>query len=194
MQTGNTDLIYKSDLYKACFQHDMTYVKSKRLNQAKFWEKKHLKLQVTQNMMVIQKDYFHWYTSFVIKNLLAVVLLPCQIINLQTNFTSRLLENLREVYSPFRENIWGVDLADMESLSIYNRVIRYLLCEIDLLSKYAWVVSLKGKKGISIVDIFQNIISKGRKPNKILVEQGSEFKNYLFKRFLKNDNVEMYSS
>ena len=53
---------------------------------------------------------------------------------------------------------------------------------------------MKGKKGISIVDIFQKVISKGRKPNKILVEQGSEFKNYLFKRFVKNDNVEMYSS
>ena len=73
--------------------------------------------------MVIQEDYFHWYTSFVIKNLLAEVLLPCQIINLQTNFTSRLLENLREVYSPFRQNIWAVDLADRELLSIYNRVI-----------------------------------------------------------------------
>ena len=53
---------------------------------------------------------------------------------------------------------------------------------------------MKGKKGISIVGIFQKVISKGRKPNKILVEQGSEFKNYLFKRFVKNDNVEMYSS
>ena len=52
----------------------------------------------------------------------------------------------------------------------------------------------ESKKGISIVDIFQKIISKGRKPNKILVEQGSKFKNYLFKRFLKNDNVERYSS
>ena len=155
MQTGNTDLIYKSDLYKACFQHDMAYVKSKRLNQAKFWEKKHLKLQVTQNMMVIQKDYFHWYTSFVMKNLLAVVLLPCQIINLQTNFTSRLLENLREVYSPFRQNIWAVDLAGRELLSIYNRVVdNYyvkLICLVNMHELFLW----KAKKELVLLIYFK---------------------------------------
>ena len=39
--------------------------------------------------------------------------------------------------SSFRDNIWGVDLADMQSLSRYNKRIKYLLCAIDLLSKYA---------------------------------------------------------
>ena len=74
----------------------------------------------------------------------------------------------------------------MELLGNYNRGIRYLLCEIDLFSKYEWVFPMKDKTGINIVNAFQKIISKGRKPNKILVEQGGEFKNYLFKRFLKN--------
>ena len=46
----------------------------------------------------------------------------------------------RKVYSSFRYNIWSVDLADMQSLGKYNREIRYLLCAIDLFSKYAWVV------------------------------------------------------
>ena len=55
----------------------------------------------------------------------------------------------RKVYSSFRENIWGVDLADMQSLSKYNKRIKYLLCAIDLLSKYAWVVPIKDKKGTS---------------------------------------------
>ena len=53
----------------------------------------------------------------------------------------------RKVYSSFRDNIWGVDLADMQSLSKYNRGIKYLLCVIDFLfSKYAWVVPIKDKK------------------------------------------------
>ena len=55
------------------------------------------------------------------------------------NFTRRLLENLkkRKVYSSFRDNICGVDLADMQSLSKYNKGITYLLCAIDLFNKYA---------------------------------------------------------
>ena len=58
-------------------------------------------------------------------------------------------------YSWFRDNIWGVDLADMQSLSKYNKGIRYLLCEIDLFIKYAWAVPLKDKGRISIVNAFQ---------------------------------------
>ena len=61
----------------------------------------------------------------------------------------------RKVYSSFKENIWGIDLADMQSLSKCNRGIKYLLCEIDLFSKYAWVILLKNKKGTSIVNGFQ---------------------------------------
>ena len=87
-----------------------------------------------------------------------------------------------------------VDLADTQSLSIYKRRIKYLLCVIDLFSKYAWVVPLKDKRGISIVNAFQKIISEGRKPNKIWVDQGGEFYNNLFKRFLKINNIEMYST
>ena len=97
----------------------------------------------------------------------------------------------RKFYSSFRDNIWGVDLADMQSLSKYNNGIRYLLCALDLFSIYAWVVLLKDKRGITI-NAFQKIISKGHKPNKIWVDQGGEFYNNLFKRFLKNNNIEMY--
>ena len=63
------------------------------------------------------------------------------------NFIILLLENLiKKVYSSFKDNIWGVDLADMQSLSRYNKGIKYLLCTIDLLSKYAWVIPMKDKK------------------------------------------------
>ena len=99
-------------------------------------------------------------------------------------------------------NIWDVDYPDMQSLSKYNRGIKYLLCPINFFSKYAWVVPLNDKKRISIVNAFQKIISKGRKaesegqrkPNKVWVHQGGEFYNKLFQRFLKINNIEMYST
>ena len=81
----------------------------------------------------------------------------------------------------------------MQSLSKYNKEIKYLLSAVDLFSKYAWVISLKDKKGTSIVNAFQKIISKGRKRNKIWANQGSEFYNQSFKNFLKINNIEMYS-
>ena len=65
----------------------------------------------------------------------------------------------RKVYSSFKD-IWGVDLADMPSLSKFNKGIKYLLCAIHLFIKYAWVIPLKDKKGTSIVNAFQKIISK----------------------------------
>ena len=79
----------------------------------------------------------------------------------------------------------------MQSLNKYSKGVKYLLCAIYLFSKYAWVVPIKGKKGTSIVNAFKKIISKGRKPNKIWVDQGSEFYNNSFKHFLKINNIEM---
>ena len=120
------------------------------------------------------------------------------------NFLNQLLENWkkRKVYSYFRDDIWGVDLADMQSLSKYNKRNKYLLCATDIFSRYAWVIPIKDKKRTSIVNVFQKIISKGskseskgwRKPNKIWVDQGSELYNNAFKDFLKINKIEMYST
>ena len=68
------------------------------------------------------------------------------------------------------------------------------MCAIDLFSKYEWVIPLKDKRGITLANAFQKIISKGQKPNKIWVDQGGEFYNKLFKRFLKINSIEMYST
>ena len=56
----------------------------------------------------------------------------------------------------FIDNIWVVDLADMQFISKFNEGIRFLLCVIDIFSKYAWFTSLKDKKGVTIINIFQN--------------------------------------
>ena len=82
----------------------------------------------------------------------------------------------------------------MQSRSTYNKWNKYLLYAAELFSKYAWVVPLKDKKGTSIINAFQKIISKGRKPNKIWFHQGSEFYNNSFKDFLEINNIETYST
>ena len=75
------------------------------------------------------------------------------------NFINQLLGHSKQVkvYSSFKDNIWGVDLADMQLISKYNKGIRYLLCAIDLFSKYAFVVPLKDKKGTTIANVFQKM-------------------------------------
>ena len=103
--------------------------------------------------------------------------------------------NKRKVYSSFRDNIWGVDLADMQLLSKFNKGYRFLLCVIDIFSKYACVIPLKDKKGISIVNGFHKIIDgSNRKPNKVWVDIGSEFYNNSFKKWTKENDIEMYST
>ena len=99
----------------------------------------------------------------------------------------------RKVYSQFKDNIWGVDLADMQSLSRKNKGIKYLLCAIDLYSKYAFVIPLENKKGIT--NGFNKIIKQSnRKPNKIWIDQGGEFYNNVFRKWLSDNDIIMYST
>ena len=82
----------------------------------------------------------------------------------------------------------------MQLISKFNKGFRLLLCVIDIFSKYAWVIPLKDKKGVSIVNAFQKILKESdRKPNKIWVDKGSEFYNNSFKKWLKDNDIEMYS-
>ena len=81
----------------------------------------------------------------------------------------------------------------MQLLININKGFRFSLCVIDIVSKYAWVLPLKDKEGVSIVNAFQKILQESdRKPNKTWVDKGSEFYNRPFKTWLK-DNIEMYS-
>ena len=74
----------------------------------------------------------------------------------------------------------------MHLISKFKKGIRFLLCVIDIYNKYAWVVPLKDEKGVTIVNSFQNILDDSiklnsmRKPNKIWVDQDSEFYNSSF--------------
>ena len=101
----------------------------------------------------------------------------------------------RKVNSPIIDNIWGADLADTQLVTIFNKGFRFLLCVFDIYSKYAWVIPLKDKKGITITYAFEKILNEPKhKPNKIWVDKGSEFYNRSMKSFLQNNGIEMYST
>ena len=101
--------------------------------------------------------------------------------------------NKRKVHSPFIDNIWGADLADMQLISKFNKGFRFLFWVIDIYSKYAYVIPLKDKKGITITNVFQNLLDESnRKPNEIWVDKGSEFYNRSIKPWL--ENIKMYSA
>ena len=113
------------------------------------------------------------------------------------NFINQIIRKFEKikVYSSFRDNIWGTDLVDMELLSKFNKGFRFLLCIFDIFSKYAWVIPLKDKKGISIVNAFQKILKESnRKPNEIWLDKGSEFYNNSFKKWLGDIVIEIYSA
>ena len=81
----------------------------------------------------------------------------------------------------------------MQLISKFNKGFRFVLYVIDIFSKYAWVVPLKDKKGITITDAFQKILDDSdRKPNKIWVDKASEFYSNSFKEWLKDNDIEMY--
>ena len=63
--------------------------------------------------------------------------------------------NEKKAQSPFIDNIWFADLADMQLLSKFNKRFRFLLCVIDIYNKYTWVIPLKDKEGTTVTDAFQ---------------------------------------
>ena len=74
----------------------------------------------------------------------------------------------KKVYSAFKDNICSADLADMQLISKFDKGFRFLLCVIDIFSKYAWIAPLKDEKSVSIVNIFQKLLDDSkRKPTKI---------------------------
>ena len=94
----------------------------------------------------------------------------------------------RKIYSSFKDNIWGADFAGMQLISKFNKGIRLLLCATDSFSKYAWVIPLKDKKGVTIVNAFRKVFDDSkRKPNKIWVDKGSEFYNRSMKSWLEKN-------
>ena len=92
----------------------------------------------------------------------------------------------RKVHSFFIDNTWDSGLANTQLISTFNEGTRFLLCAIDIFSKYAWVIPVKDKKGSTIINAFQNNLDESNyKPNKIWADKGSEFCNTLMKSWLE---------
>ena len=101
----------------------------------------------------------------------------------------------RKVHSPFIDNAWGADLADMHLIIKFGKGFWFLLCAIGIYSKYTWVIPLKGKKGVTITNAFQKISKESnRKPNKIWISKGSAFYNRPMKSWLEKNDIQMYST
>ena len=97
-----------------------------------------------------------------------------------------------KVHSCFIDNIWGANLADTQLLSKLNKGFRFLLCTIDIYSKYAWVITLKDKKTLQVLMIFKKFLNESNhKLNKIWVDKGSEFYNKSMKSWLGRNYIEM---
>ena len=201
-ETGDTNYVFKNELDKACFLHDAAYSDSKDLTERTIADKnlKNRALDITKDPKY--NEYQRGLASMVYKFFDSKVsgsgakLIPEneQLANELHKPIIRKFEK-RRVYSTFKDNIWGVDLADMQLLSKYNKGVRFLLCVIDIFSKYVWVVPLKDKKGISTVKVFQIILKlSNKKPNKIWVDKGFEFYNAYFKKWLRDNDIVMYST
>ena len=214
-ETGDTSYIYKNELDKACFQHDMAYGNFKDLPKRTFADKvlrdKALKIASDQKYDGYQRGLASMVHKFFDKKSQGSgcpLSSASQLANNKENM--QLADELhkpiirkfkkRKVYSSFRDNIWG---ADLQLLSKFDKGFRFLLCVIDIFSKYAWVIPLKDKKDISIVSTFQKTLNnskrskaedKGRKPNKIWVEKESEFYSNSFKKWLKDNAIVMHST
>ena len=164
IQTRNTNYIYNNDLDKACFQHDMVYGKykdsTKRTESDKVLRDKAFKIANNPKYDGYETGLASMVYKFIDKKSTGI--------NIKSTSNQQLADELhksiitkfkiRKVNSSFKYNIWGVDLADMQLISKYNKGIKSSLSLINIFSTYVSVVPLKIKKGISITNAFQSIL------------------------------------
>ena len=199
IQTSDTHYIYKNELDKACFAHDVPYSDFKdtknRTAADKILRDKAYEIAKDPKYYGSQKDlasmvykFFDKRTSgsgvTMLTNKSAVKSIP-QNEQLAEERHKPIIKKFkkRKVYSTFKNYTWAADLADMQLISKFNERFGFLLCVIDIYSKYAWVVPLKDKKGVRIANEFQkNFKQSARKPHKIWVDKGSEFYDSHFKK------------
>ena len=145
-ETGDTSYIYKNELGKACFPHDMANGVfkdlAKRTAADKVLRDKAFKIASDQEYDGYQRGLASMVYKFFDKSSQGSGLANYkENIQLTDELHKPVIRKFkkRKVYSSFRDNVWGVDLADMQLLSKFNKEFRFLLCVIDIFSKYAWL-------------------------------------------------------
>ena len=154
-ETGDTSYIYKNKLDKVCFQHDMAYGDFKDLKRRTASDKvlRDKAFNIAKNP---KYDGYQRGLASMVYNFFDKKSVGSSAANNEIKQNLELAEELhkpiirkfkkRKVYSGFKDNIWGTDLADVKLISKFNKRFRFLLCVIDIFSKYAWVAPLKDKK------------------------------------------------
>ena len=157
MQTGDTNYIYRNELDKACFQHDMAYgdfkYLARRTQSDKVLKDKTFKIASNPKCDIYQTGLTSMVYRLFEKKSKGSGIKNQQLANELHKPIIRKFKK-RKVHSSFKDNIWGVDLTDMQLIRKYNKRIKYLLCAIELFSKYAFLVPVKDKKGTTIVNTF----------------------------------------
>ena len=165
MKDGRLSHLYKNEWDKACFQHDAAYNKYKDLKNSTQSDtglkNKAYKIAVDKS----KNSYERLLASMVYKlfnERSNKVLSGSGIENKQLadELHKPIMKKFkrRKVPSSYKDNIWGVHLADMSLIHKFNKEIKYLLCDLDLFSRFTWVAGIKDKKGVSIVKGFKKII------------------------------------
>ena len=180
-ETGNLKHLYRKELDKASFAHDAAYSDSKDVAKRTISDKvlKDRAYEIARNHDEYQRALASMVYKFFDKKTGSGAITTSK---LGISVNEQLAEELhklvikkfkrRKVYARFKDNIWAADLAEMESLSLKNKNVKYLLCVIDVFTKYAWVKPLKNKKGKTVLNVFIEIVNESnRKPNKLWVDQ-----------------------
>ena len=95
------------------------------------------------------------------------------------------------MYAPEIDSLWEADLAFVQDVAKENEGVNYLLVVIDVFSKYVWV---KNKTAHSLLEVFDCILSKGRRPEKLKTDKGTEFLKETFQQYLKKKNIHFYTA
>ena len=100
-----------------------------------------------------------------------------------------------QIQTHYKDECWSIDLIDRSSLSKYNKNYKFIFTIIDNHTKYAWAIPLKDKSGKSTTTAFKNLLETSkRKPHKIWSDRGKEFYNTTFLHYLKEQNIQIYST
>ena len=184
--SGKTDAI--------CAQHDVDYTLSKNLKDKHIADEKMIK---AINELPYNKQQ---YGTFLVKNIIR----SKRKLGLGVENHNKILSE--ELHKPKRKNfprrkiivnhideIFAADLVEMQKFAKLNKGYRYLLTCIDIFSKFAWVIPLKDKKGITIKSALEKIFNK-RKPKFLWTDRGTEFYNKQVQDLLNENNIKLYST
>ena len=203
-ERGDSRYIYQNELDKAYFHHDINYGDFKDLNSRTFTNKvlRNKAFNIAKNpkydghqrglTSMVYKFFDKKTSGSGIKN----ENIPNKKLAEELHKTIIRTVNKRNVDSPFIDNVWEADLADMQLISKFNQEFRYLLYVMNIYTTYEWVIPLKDKKGITVTNTFQKILKdSNRKPNKTRVDKDSEFyNNKLMKSWLEENGIKSYST